>query len=286
MAITGFTLTCPDLSAGVEFLAHLGLDSQLTGDVCMANLGPDAFNCITLVSGPQKKLQRLTFCCRPGDFALFADDHWHTTGDGRLVTNDPDGIEIELVPSGYHAPRPSESLLLPHSPLHADLNVPAPVALSHVAIFVSDVSQSLEFYERRLGLALSDRCGDGIAFLHGRHGGGHHQLALIRSSGPGLHHYALEMGTVDAIGLRATSMAGKGHSRGWGLGRHVLGSNFFHYVQDPWGSYAELTAGLDYIAEDEVWAAGDHAPEDSLYLWGPPPPSDFIINPEAMAPVS
>jgi hypothetical protein len=29
------------------------------------------------------------------------------------------------------------------------------------------------------------------------------------------------------------------------------------------------------------WEAGDHAPEDSFYLWGPNPPDDFTLNYEA-----
>ena len=55
------------------------------------------------------------------------------------------------------------------------------------------------------------------------------------------------MSGIDDIGLGAMHMAGKGHSAGWGLGRHVLGSNYFHYVRDPWGSYAEYSCDIDYI---------------------------------------
>lgn len=37
------------------------------------------------------------------------------------------------------------------------------------------------------------------------------------------------------IGLGAKQMADEVYTRGWGLGRHVLGSNYFHYIRDPWG---------------------------------------------------
>ena len=67
-------------------------------------------------------------------------------------------------------------------------------------------------------------------------------------------------------------MADKGFTAGWGLGRHVLGSNYFHYVRDPWGSYAEYSSDIDYIPVDHDWKAGDHPPEDSFYVWGPAPP--------------
>ena len=63
----------------------------------------------------------------------------------------------------------------------------------------------------------------------------------------------------------------RGHGRlpGWGSGRHVLGSNYFHYVRDPWGSYAEFSFDIDYIPVDHDWQSGDHPPEDSFYVWGP-----------------
>jgi len=76
-------------------------------------------------------------------------------------------------------------------------------------------------------------------------------------------------------------MADKGFHKGWGLLRHVLGSNYSHYVRDPWGSYFEYTCDIDYIPATHDWEAGRHPAEDSIYLWGPPLPEDFIVNYEA-----
>lgn len=63
----------------------------------------------------------------------------------------------------------------------------------------------------------------------------------------------------------------------------MLGSNYFHYVRDPWGSYSEYSADIDYIPVDCDWDAGDYPPEDSIYLWGPEIPADFVHNYEADA---
>lgn len=71
-----------------------------------------------------------------------------------------------------------------------------------------------------------------------------------------------------------------GYRQGWGVGRHVLGSNYFYYVRDPWGSYAEYSFDIDYIAPGQSWPASDHPPEDSLYVWGPDVPEDFVLNTE------
>jgi hypothetical protein len=64
------------------------------------------------------------------------------------------------------------------------------------------------------------------------------------------------------------------------VGRHVLGSNYFHYVRDPWGSWAEYSFDMDFVPPDLDWIARDHPPEDSFYAWGPAVPQDFITNHE------
>ncbi len=141
-----------------------------------------------------------------------------------------------------------------------------PRRLAHVLMFTTDVTKAIDFYSRVLGLRLSDHSGDGIAFMHGMHGSDHHMIALGKSNAPGLHHLSWDVGTVDEIGLGAMRMLGKGYDKGWGLGRHVLGSNFFHYVRDPWGSFAEYSADIDFVPHDADWPAADHPPEDSFYV--------------------
>ena len=76
----------------------------------------------------------------------------------------------------------------------------------------------------------------------------------------------------------------RGYDRAWGVGRHVIGSNYFCYVQDPWGSFAEYSHGIDFVPADIEWAAADHPLEDSFYVWGPPPPEDFVVNHELAPP--
>jgi catechol 2,3-dioxygenase-like lactoylglutathione lyase family enzyme len=156
-----------------------------------------------------------------------------------------------------------------------------PERMAHVLAFTVDVQQAINFYCRVLGLRLSDRSGEGICFMHGIHGSDHHLVAFAKSSAPGLHHCSWEVGSIDAIGRGAMQMADRGFSKGWGLGRHVLGSNYFHYVRDPWGSHCEYSSDIDFIPASCDWNTGDHAPEDSFYVWGPEPPADFVHNYEA-----
>jgi len=103
-------------------------------------------------------------------------------------------------------------------------------------------------------------------------------VAFAKSEAPGHHHFSWDVDSISSIGLGATQMLEKGYDRGWGLGRHVLGSNYFHYVRDPWGSYSEYSADIDYVPSNCDWDAQDHDAGDSIYVWGPNMPSDFIQN--------
>jgi catechol 2,3-dioxygenase len=166
----------------------------------------------------------------------------------------------------------------PNAPNRSKAHTVRPRRLAHVLLFVTDISRTINFYRDVLGLRLSDRSADLVAFMHGIHGSDHHMIAFVKSDGPGLHHLSWDVGSINDIGVGASHMAEKGFAYGWGLGRHVLGSNYFHYVRDPWGSYAEYSCDIDYIPVDTNWKDGDHPPEDSFYLWGPNPPEDFAHN--------
>ncbi len=156
-----------------------------------------------------------------------------------------------------------------------------PRRLAHILIFVRDVAESINFYSKVLGLRLSDESGGVIAFMHGVHGSDHHMVAFAKSEAPGLHHCSWDVAAIQDIGIGAMTMADSGYSKGWGLGRHVLGSNYFHYVRDPWGSYSEYSSDIDYIPVDLDWQGSSHPVENSFYLWGPEPPKEFAFNHEA-----
>ena len=60
----------------------------------------------------------------------------------------------------------------------------------------------------------------------------------------------------------------------------MIGSNFFHYIRDPWGSLAEYFCDIDYIPDDMQWTPKNYPVADSLYVWGPAVPADFGANTE------
>lgn len=154
-----------------------------------------------------------------------------------------------------------------------------PRRLSPVAIYTSDVIAATAWYEKTLGLRLSDASGPVVAFLHVAHDGDHHLLALIDSTHRGLHHSIWDVGSVQEIGLGSARLMRAGHARGWSVGRHVLGASYFYCASAPWGGHAEYSADIDFIPATCAWPTNpDYGPGDRVYLWGPNLPKGFIHN--------
>ena len=51
-------------------------------------------------------------------------------------------------------------------------------------------------------------------------------------------------------------------------------------MRDPWHSYAEYSFDIDFVDSNKTWPSADHPAEDSLYVWGPAVPDDFVVNHE------
>lgn len=288
-----FTLDVPDLNAAAQFYGAFGLEVRQENSGLGLYTPGCAQRWVEIREAQRKRLSGLGFRVYPEDFAALRDRVTaqgfvlENSSDSRFSLRDPDGTLVEIIAGGRlmaDGKAPFDTHSGPAGVQAAWTRSTAPVLpprrLSHIAIFSSDVDRSIAFYCGVLGLAVADRSGSILAFLHGVHGSDHHILALAKSEGPGMHHCSWDMGSLDAIELSAARMIESGYSAGWGLGRHVLGSNYFHYIQDPWGSYCEYTADIDYIPADCTWGGGDHPAEDAMFLWGPPPPADFIANRE------
>jgi len=132
-----------------------------------------------------------------------------------------------------------------------------------------------DFYTQVLGLRVSDTIHGLVTFLNSG-AGDHHVFGFIASTHRGFHHASFEVPSIDAIAVGADRMRAKGRDAGWGIGRHTIGSNFFHYNPDPWGSWIEWFSDIDQI--DDCWVANDW--DVPPHLWGAPPPETFLANRE------
>ena len=296
-----FVFTVPDLEEAARFYTAFGLDVRRDGQrIDLYTFGhPHRWGSVYRATGP-KKLQYLSFAAYPEDLDPLKRHldtlGIHTTEPHPLADEtgvwfrDPDGTAVQMLDAPKASPdtkESSEPRIVPPgkgaAPSRSAAGTVRPRRLSHILLFSSDVLRSARFYSDSLGLRLSDRSADIIAFLHGAHSSDHHMLAFAKSEGPGLHHSSWVVPDVDEVGLGMEQMVAAGFCEGWGVGRHVIGSNYFRYVRDPWGSFAEYSAGIDFIPADVEWQAADHPLADSFYVWGPPPPEYFVVNQEIAA---
>src|SRR4029453_18595484 len=267
-----FVFTVPDLDAAAAFYSDFGLDVR-RGDARL-DLHPvgheHRWGTSHQQAGP-KRLQYVSFGAFPEDYERIVDrlqklgikptaPHPLAHEEGTWFL-DPEGTPVQLVVSRKVTPAAKSTAAPSASPVPGAGAAPSrskagevkPRRLSHILLFTSDVMRSVRFYSDALGLRLSDQSGDIIAFLHGAHSSDHHLIAFAKSDGPGLHHSSWDVATFDDVGLGMQQMIDRGHTDGWGVGRHVLGSNYFRYVRDPWGSFAEYSYDIDFIPATLDW---------------------------------
>ncbi|MFM2058580.1 MAG: hypothetical protein RLY71_2965 [Pseudomonadota bacterium] len=296
-------MTVPQLEVGRAFYETFGLETRVAGNDLVFRCQGRAQDQVRLIEGPRKKLSYVS---------LGTND----AGLGALVRQlEREGVRLQSSPFGalpglwfqdphgdwlnVQACEPAASTL-PTSP---EINAPGayrrigtracdvstlkkraqPRRLGHLIKFTPDVNRSVDFYTRVLGLKLSDRAGDILAFLRGSAGGDHHMLAFAKSSHCGLHHLSFEVADFDEIAIGGQTLLRAGYRDGFGPGRHVGGSNYFHYIRDPWNSLAEYFWDIDVIPEDDsAWKPMDVSPEEITAVWAStPPPPEFVANFEA-----
>jgi catechol 2,3-dioxygenase-like lactoylglutathione lyase family enzyme len=187
----------------------------------------------------------------------------------RLVQKPPAATPLNA-PGRTARPNARSSAVLAGAP------VPRPRKLAHVVLTSPDCAATRRFFVEGVGFRVSDEMPGGIAsFL--RCSTDHHNLLVQRAPISFLHHTAWEMDDVDAVGRAASAMVAADPARhAWGLGRHGIGSNYFWYLRDPAGAFAEYTSDVDVITEDEVWRVAASSAAHPLAAWGPPVPRSFL----------
>jgi hypothetical protein len=208
------------------------------------------------------------------------------------ATEPTSAVQVRLVVEPRVAQKPSSRVAtnVPGETLRFDARspvvarpVPKPRRLQHVVVTSTDPAASRRFFTEGVGFAVSDEiAGIGAVFL--RCSTDHHNLLVQPGPFPFLHHTAWEMDDVDAVGAAAAAMVAADASRHvWGLGRHAIGSNYFWYLRDPAGNFAEYSSDLDVIADAEAWKVAASSPVHGLAAWGPPVPASFLAPEDVVA---
>jgi catechol 2,3-dioxygenase-like lactoylglutathione lyase family enzyme len=291
-------LAVPDPARGRQFYTDFGMEAHENGNRVVMRCHGRNQDQVILVENARRHMHHICFGANAdaikaitrnleGAGHKLVDAPKDAPGDG-IWFHDPDGLLVN-VRDASPAPWLSSAEWRINNPGHLNrsglVGHPSrnmairPRRLGHTLRFTPDLDRIADFYTRMLGMKLSDRVPGIIAFLRtGEGGSDHHVLAFLKDARPGYHHASFEVGNIDEVGAGACRLLDKGYRNGWGFGRHVIGSNFFHYIRDPWGSLAEYFCDIDYIPGDMNWQPTDYPPADSLYAWGPSVPDDFGRN--------
>lgn len=295
-SVDHFCMTVPNLDVAARFFEDFGLQVARVAHGLELRTQASEHCWAKIHEGDTKALQYVALGIFPEDESTFRErlsQSGRSSEPHRLGPTDglwccaPGGLQIVLRVAEKTMPDAKSSAPEHIAPAgvagtagRASCPPVHPGRLSHLAFFTPSLDEAIEFCIGTLGMRLSDRS-DHVAFLHGAHGSDHHLLAFARSAASGLHHSSWDVASVNEVGWGGERMKAAGHDRGWGVGRHCLGSNYFYYVRDPWGSYAEYSYDIDFIESGQTWQAGFHPSSDSMYLWGPEVPAEFVTNHEA-----
>ncbi|SFP57756.1 Catechol-2,3-dioxygenase [Actinomadura madurae] len=297
-ALHHYALTVPDLEVADGFLQDFGLETAEKDGSLIARCRGRAQEQVRMVEAPAKRLHHVSFTLRPGGLDAAREalerggapvlDPPPGAPESGLWTRDPDGNAVQLLDEPPAPARAVAEVLTNIGEGHRRIGVAQwrratedvmPRRLGHALLFTAQPERMTAFYTGALGLRVSDTIhGGAVTFLSaGR--GDHHIFGFIRSTHRGFHHASFEVPSIDAIALGADRMRARGRDAGWGLGRHTIGSNFFHYTLDPWGSWIEWFSDIDQV--DDGWVARDW--DVPPHLWGAPPPETFLENREPRA---
>jgi catechol 2,3-dioxygenase-like lactoylglutathione lyase family enzyme len=303
LGILSYTLEVPDIEEGVRFYEDAGLISDIEGDVARLRCrGQDRDVVVLLGNHPAKRLHHVSLRADGlGMIERAVPEHGGAlvatpegSSDNGVWVTDPHGMLLHL----SDAPADPELAAAPPFEINAPgrlvrkgrsamlasefYSAVVPLRLGHVLVFSPDVPASVRFVTEALGMGLADHAKDVLAFCCARRNSDHHVLAFAKSPAVGFHHGSFQVNDPDDVGRGGRALVDKTGRGDWGFGRHTIGSNFFHYIQDPWGSWFEYYSDIDYIEDYAMWKPTNYELKDSLANWGPRVPDDFVHNYEAI----
>ncbi len=286
--IASITLGVPDLDAAAAFYTDFGLIPL--GDHRFATL--DGGEQLKLAPSPVRRLLEYGVGVDdPDDISrassrLSALDVPHSAGEAGLsVFDEGSGVTITVSqrdrysPGAYEVPaHNAPGTVVRHNeraPGSVREGLVQPRKLGHVVFGTTDIERTEKIVLDGLGFKISDTIKHVGHFV--RCSTDHHNLMVQRAPFQFMHHTSWQVDDVDEVGRGAARMLEADPARHvWGLGRHNVGGNFFWYLRDPAGNFAEYYSDLDVIDDDEAWDPEVFGGRKSLAAWGPHMPPSFL----------
>jgi len=183
-----------------------------------------------------------------------------------MVLTDPAGLQVEIyVGATAHTNLPFVSAAGVSGFLTGEQGA------GHVVLASEKMDEVRDFYAGLLGFQLSDTIGIAISpdftlmleFYHCNPR--HHTLALVPAPAPKrLHHFMVEMASLDDVGFAMDRMGALGIKQTMTLGKHSNDQMVSFYAETPSGFEVEVgTAGIE--VHDEIWRVTHH---EVTSMWG------------------
>ncbi|HEY1627339.1 MAG TPA: VOC family protein [Streptosporangiaceae bacterium] len=291
--LTHVTIGVPNVAETSRYYAEFGLTPLGEGRFASADGGEQ----LRIVYAPRRRLVELGIGADDADDLAAIADRLRRRGfarhiaagppsAGRVVATEPTTGATVVVAESARLRQRAETAEQSNGPGRADRTgkrAPAvlreepvrPSRLGHVVIGSADIETIRRFFIDGIGFAVSDEMEGRAAFL--RCSTDHHNVMVQSAPVPFLHHTSWQVRDVDEIGRGATAMLDGDPARHvWGLGRHLVGSNYFWYLRDPAGNFSEYYSDLDVILEDQLWQPEVWQGRAAYAAWGPPTPPSFI----------
>lgn len=183
-----------------------------------------------------------------------------------LVLTDPAGLQVEV-----YAGATALTNMPFHSPTGVSGFMTGGQGAGHVVLASEKMDEIRDFYTGLLGFRLSDTIGIPVSpdftlvleFYHCNPR--HHTLALAPMPAPKrLHHFMVEMATLDDVGFAMDRIGECGVKQTMTLGKHSNDQMVSFYAATPSGFEVEVgTAGIE--VHDDVWRVTHH---EVTSMWG------------------
>jgi catechol 2,3-dioxygenase-like lactoylglutathione lyase family enzyme len=189
-------------------------------------------------------------------------------GEG-LRTADPDGNAIVLVERVL-----PEDRRPPVARFTDELPGMRPRRLQHFNYLTADAPRMADWYERALGLGISDWIGEGAVWMHCDRD--HHVVAFLDKGYSHIHHLAFELVDWGEMRVFCDHLGQHRRPLAWGPGRHTMAQNLFAYcrmVEEE--IFVELFCDMEQLEPDHEPRFFADDPHGSN-AWGILPPRSYF----------
>jgi catechol 2,3-dioxygenase-like lactoylglutathione lyase family enzyme len=274
------TLRVADVAEARERWSILyGLTGDGDGERALLRCAYEDF-CLELRQGPEPGIEHVAYELAPGVTLDQAAERLEREGEAPervdvpvrgqgLRVADPDGNRVVLVERVLPEDRkPAVARFTDELPgFH-------PRRLQHFNYLTADAPRIADWYQRALGLRVSDWVGDGAVWLHADRD--HHVLAFLDKGYSHIHHIAFELTDWGEMRVALDHLAQHRRPLAWGPGRHTMAQNLFAYcrmVEEE--IFVELFCDMEQLEPDHEPRYFEDDPHGAN-AWGILPPRSYF----------